>query len=80
VARSSAQVSQVFLNIAYPLAPARQEEMSQQRWRLVASLAANLFGGGMSAPVVDTVREQLGLAYTAHSTMDSGDGGFHAPH
>jgi predicted Zn-dependent peptidase len=27
----------------------------------------------MSAPFVDTVREQLGLAYTAHSTMDSGD-------
>lgn len=27
----------------------------------------------MSAPLVDTVREQLGLAYTAESTMDSGD-------
>ena len=27
----------------------------------------------MSAPLVDTVRERLGLAYTAHSTMDSGD-------
>lgn len=73
MARRFSQVSQVFLNIAYPLAPARQEEMSQQRWRLAASLAANLFGGGMSAPLVDTVREQLGLAYTAHSTMDSGD-------
>ncbi len=73
MARRFTQVSQVFLNIAYPLAPARQEEMSQQRWRLAAALAANLFGGGMSAPLVDTVREQLGLAYTAHSTMDSGD-------
>jgi predicted Zn-dependent peptidase len=73
MARSFTQVSQVFLNIAYPLAPALQEEISQQRWRLAASLAANLFGGGMSAPLVDTVREQLGLAYTAHSTMDSGD-------
>jgi predicted Zn-dependent peptidase len=73
MARRFTQVSQVFLNIAYPLAPARREEMSQQRWRLAASLAANLFGGGMSAPLVDTVREQLGLAYTAHSTMDSGD-------
>ena len=73
LARRFTQVSQVFLNIAYPLAPARQDEMSQQRWRLAASLAANLFGGGMSAPLVDTVREQLGLAYTAHSTMDSGD-------
>jgi predicted Zn-dependent peptidase len=73
VARRFAQVSQVFLNIAYPLSPVRDEEIPQQRWRLAASLAANLFGGGMSAPLVDRVREQLGLAYTAHSTMDSGD-------
>ena len=73
MARRFTQVSQVFLNIAYPLAPARQEEMSQQRWRLTAALAANLFGGGMSAPLVDTVRERLGLAYTADATMDSGD-------
>jgi len=27
----------------------------------------------MSAPLVDVVREQLGLAYTAHATIDSGD-------
>jgi predicted Zn-dependent peptidase len=67
------QVSQVFLNIAYPVAPARPEEMPQQRWRLAAALAANLFGGGMSSPLIDTVREQLGLAYTAHATIDSGD-------
>jgi len=67
------QVSQVFLNLAYPVAPARPDAMPQQRWRLAASLAANLFGGGMSAPLVDTVREQLGLAYTAHSTVDNGD-------
>jgi predicted Zn-dependent peptidase len=73
MARRFTQVSQVFLNIAYPLAPALQQEMSQQRWRLAATLAANLLGGGMSAPLVDTVREQLGLAYTAHSTIDSGD-------
>jgi len=72
-ARRFPQVSQVFLNIAYPLAPDLHEEMSQQRWRRAASLAVNLFGGGMSAPLVDRVREQLGLAYTAHSTMDSGD-------
>jgi len=73
LARRFTQVSQVFLNMAFPMAPARQDEMPQQRWRVAASLAANLFGGGMSAPLVDTVREQLGLAYTAHSTMDSGD-------
>lgn len=73
LARRFTQVSQVYLNIAFPLAPAKLDEISQQRWRLAASLATNLFGGGMSAPLVDTVREQLGLAYTAHSTMDSGD-------
>jgi predicted Zn-dependent peptidase len=71
--RRFTQVSQVFLNMAYPLAPAAQDQLPLQRWRLAASLAANLFGGGMSAPLVDTVREQLGLAYTAHSTVDSGD-------
>lgn len=73
VARRFTRVSQVFLNIAYPLTPERPDETTQQRWRLAASLAANLFGGGMSAPLVDRVREQLGLAYTAQSTMDSGD-------
>jgi len=73
LAKRFTQVSQVFLNIAYPLAPTGSDEMSQQRWRLAASLAANLFGGGMSAPLVDRVREQLGLAYTAHATIDSGD-------
>ena len=73
LAKRFTQVSQVFLNMAYPLAPEKQEEMSQQRWRLAAAVAANLFGGGMSSPLVDTVREKLGLAYTAHSTMDGGD-------
>jgi len=47
--------------------------MSQQRWRIAASLAAHLFGEGMSSPLVDRVREQLGLAYTAHSMIDGGD-------
>lgn len=73
MAQRFTQVSQVFLNIAYPLVPASKEDMPQQRWRLASALASNLFGGGMSAPLVDTVREQLGLAYTAHSTVDSGD-------
>ena len=73
LAKRFTQVSQVFLNMAYPLAPVESGEMSQQRWRLAAAVAANLFGGGMSSPLVDTVREQLGLAYTAHSTMDGGD-------
>jgi predicted Zn-dependent peptidase len=73
VAQRFTQVSQVFLNIAYPLVPVNLQDMPQQRWRLASALASNLFGGGMSAPLVDTVREQLGLAYTAHSTVDSGD-------
>ncbi|MEH3087161.1 MAG: pitrilysin family protein [Xylophilus ampelinus] len=72
-ARRFTQVSQVFLNVAYPLAPADADAIARQRWRLAAALAANLFGGGMSAPLVDTVRERLGLAYTAHATIDSGD-------
>ena len=72
VARRFTQVSQVFLNIAYPLPPSGPD-MPPQRWRLAAALAANLFGGGMSAPLVDTVRERLGLAYTADATIDSGD-------
>ncbi|MGJ7484795.1 M16 family metallopeptidase [Variovorax sp. LT2P21] len=73
LAQRFTQVSQVFLNMAYPLVPARPDAMPQQRWRLAASLAASVFGEGMSSPLVDTVRERLGLAYTAHATMDSGD-------
>lgn len=77
VARRFTQVSQVFLNIAYPLGPSGPEGMGTgtppQRWRLAAALAANLFGGGMSSPLVDTVRERLGLAYNADATIDGGD-------
>ncbi|WP_326536011.1 M16 family metallopeptidase [Pseudorhodoferax sp.] len=73
VARRFTQVSQVFVNIAYPVAPAQQDAVSQQRWRLVAAVAANLFGGGMSSPLADTIRERLGLAYTADATIDKGD-------
>lgn len=71
--RRFSQVSQVFVNLAYPVAPPKPEEMPEQRWRLAASVAAMLFGGGMSAPLTDTVRERLGLAYTAQSTAESGD-------
>ena len=73
VARRFTQVSQVFLNIAYPLMPTGTDGLPSQRLRLTAALAANLFGGGMSAPLVDTVRERLGLAYTADANLDSGD-------
>jgi predicted Zn-dependent peptidase len=67
------QVSQVFVNLAYPVAPAPAEQLQQQRWRLAASVAAILFGGGMSAPLTDTIRERLGLAYTAEASAESGD-------
>jgi predicted Zn-dependent peptidase len=70
------QVSQVFLNMAYPLAPATMDEMEQPRWRVAASVASMLFGGGMSAPLMDTVRERLGLAYTAQSNVEQGDAWF----
>lgn len=77
VARRFTQVSQVFLNIAYPLGSSGPEGMCTgtppQRWRLATALAANLFGGGMSSPLVDMVRERLGLAYNADATIDSGD-------
>ncbi|GAB3645432.1 pitrilysin family protein [Ramlibacter alkalitolerans] len=76
VGQRFSRVSQVFLNVAYPVAPPAGEAMAQQRWRVAASLATILFGGGMSAPLTDTVRERMGLAYTAHSTSESGDAWF----
>lgn len=67
------QVSQVFVNLAYPVVPEPGADVRQQRWRLASAIAAILFGGGMSAPFTDTVRERLGLAYTAHATTDTGE-------
>ncbi len=67
------QVSQVFLNMGYPLAPANSVQMQDPRWRLAGSVASILFGGGMSAPLTDTIRERLGLAYTAESSTEHGD-------
>jgi len=71
-----AQVSQAFLNLAWPLAPPRPEDWPQPRWRVAASLASTLFGGGMSSPLVDSVRERLGLAYHAQSQVEQGDSWF----
>ena len=68
-----AQVSQVFLNLAYPLSPEQPADMPQPRWRLAASMAAILFGGGMSSPLSDTVRERLGLAYSVEASTEQGD-------
>jgi predicted Zn-dependent peptidase len=74
--RRFTQVSQAFVNLSYPVAPAAAGEMAQQRWRLAASLASTLFGGGMSSPLTDTVRERLGLAYNAQASAEHGDAWF----
>jgi predicted Zn-dependent peptidase len=76
VGRRFSQVSQVFVNLAWPVAPAQDDEVGQQRWRIAASMAAMLFGGGMSAPFTDTIRERLGLAYTADASTEHGDSWF----
>lgn len=76
VAQRFSQVSQVFVNLAWPVTPPPGQGVEQQRWRLAGSLAALLFGGGMSAPFTDTVRERLGLAYTAHAYVENGEGWF----
>ena len=73
VGRRFSQVSQVFVNLAYPVAPPQPLDPGDPRWRHASALAAMLFGGGMSAPFTDIIRERLGLAYTAHSTTESGE-------
>ncbi|WP_295381677.1 pitrilysin family protein [uncultured Pseudacidovorax sp.] len=73
LARRFTQVSQVFVNVAYPIAPASADGLLAPRWRLTAQLAANLLGSGMSAPLSDTIREKLGLAYTVDASIDKGD-------
>ena len=65
-ARRLPGVSQTYINVAWP-AP------SSGTHAHLASLAATLFGGGMSAPLVDAVRERLGLAYSVGATADVGD-------
>jgi predicted Zn-dependent peptidase len=71
--RNFRQVSQVFVNLAWPVAPPSATEVAGQRWRIAASIATMLFGGGMSAPLTDTIRERLGLAYTAQTHSEHGD-------
>ncbi|RYZ03622.1 MAG: insulinase family protein [Comamonadaceae bacterium] len=72
IGRRFTQVSQVFVNLAYPVAPVDPQELAQPGWRAAASVAAMLFGGGMSAPFTDTIRERLGLAYSADASTESG--------
>lgn len=59
-------ISQTYVNVAWPTA-------SRTEHPHLANLAATLFGGGMSAPLVDAVRERLGLAYSVGATAEVGD-------
>lgn len=63
--RKVPQVSQVFAAISFPCA-------SESEGHFPAVLAAVLFGGGMSSPLVDQVRERMGLAYQVGSSVDAG--------
>lgn len=65
-ARRLPGLSQTYVTIAWPIAT-RSEHAH------LASFVATLFGGGMSAPLVDAVRERLGLAYSVGATADVGD-------
>jgi predicted Zn-dependent peptidase len=66
LARRLPGISQTWVQVAWPV-PSRSEDP------YLGSLAATLFGGGMSAPLVDAVRERLGLAYSVGATADMGD-------
>ena len=66
IARRLPGLSQSYLYFAWPVASRGQHPH-------LSSLAATLFGGGMSAPLVDAVRERLGLAYSVGATADIGD-------
>lgn len=65
-ARRLPGVSQTYINVAWPIASRATDPH-------LANLVATLFGGGMSAPLVDAVRERLGLAYSVGASADVGD-------
>lgn len=65
-ARRLPGVSQIHVHLAWPVA-------SRGTHPFLGNLAATLFGGGMSAPLVDSVRERLGLAYSVGASADVGD-------
>lgn len=64
--RRRAGISQVYSSIGLPLPTMRDGNQA-------GVLAATLFGGGMSAPLVDQVRERLGLAYHVASEAETSD-------
>lgn len=65
-ARRRAGVSQVHVAIALPVPTMREGHEAGQ-------MAAMLLGGGMSAPLVDEVRERRGLAYHVGSDAEASD-------
>jgi predicted Zn-dependent peptidase len=64
--RRRAGISQVYTSIGLPLPSMKQGHQA-------GVLAATLFGGGMSAPLVDEVRERRGLAYHVASEAEASD-------
>ncbi len=64
--RRRAGISQVYSSIGLPLPTLKQGHQA-------GALAATLFGGGMSAPLVDEVRERRGLAYHVASEAELSD-------
>ncbi|WP_310734611.1 M16 family metallopeptidase [Azohydromonas caseinilytica] len=64
--RRRAGISQVYSSIGLPLPSMRQGHHA-------GLVAATLFGGGMSAPLVDEVRERRGLAYHVASEAEVSD-------
>jgi predicted Zn-dependent peptidase len=64
--RRRAGISQVYSSIGLPLPTLQQGHQA-------GVMAATLFGGGMSAPLVDQVRERLGLAYHVAAEAEVSD-------
>lgn len=64
--RRRAGISQVYSSIGLPLPTLKDGHQA-------GVMAATLFGGGMSAPLVDQVRERLGLAYHVAAEAEASD-------
>ncbi|WP_232540153.1 M16 family metallopeptidase [Azohydromonas aeria] len=62
-------ISQVYSSIGLPLPSQTQGARAHQ----AGLVAATLFGGGMSAPLVDEVRERRGLAYHVAAEAETSD-------
>jgi predicted Zn-dependent peptidase len=65
-ARKMNSFSQVFVNMAFPVANLADGNHAQD-------LAAIVFGGGASSPLFDQIRERMGLVYHVASACDVGD-------